>query len=678
MHLVPVILVVTALMIFLVILSIASLAKVRKTNANLRRIVEEKTATLEQTIEALKETEEMFTQLLEHSPIYVFFKDENIRAIRLSRNYEKMLNMPLDAVLGKSMDELFPSEMAKSMIEVDKAILKKGEQITIEEELNGRYYTTTKFPITFKNKRYLAGYTIDINESKQYQLKLKKSEEYLKTITKAIEQSPVSVIITDPEGHIQYVNKCFQDVTGYTLDEVITKNPCILKSGYHDEEFYKDMWSTLLAGKVWQGEVYNKKKNGKLYWANQIISPVIEGDRITNFVAVKEDITESKEMIKELLIAKDKAEEASRTKSSFLANMSHELRTPLIGILGYSQIMGDELTNAEHKKMAGAIQFSGNRLLETVNSILDLSRIEKNQYDLKFTMVNLNEIAANAIAQLKPMINQKGLAINYDIPRGLNINCDESAVTTIMNNLLSNAEKYTESGCIHVKIRSLEIDRKKFIEMKISDTGIGIAPDKMDLIYEEFRQVSEGLSRSYQGSGLGLTITRRLVEKLKGHIEVESEENKGTTFKVYLPAEPVFGAVEKGTVSPDPEAESVKIKKLKVLLLEDDKVTQDVIKIYLRKKYEVDVFENVKNAAEAANDKEYDIFLVDINLRYGETGFDFVKKLKTHNRAAGKKIIASTAYAMKGDKEKILSEGFTHYISKPFTKADLNELLETA
>ena len=187
----------------------------------------------------------------------------------------------------------------------------------------------------------------------------------------ALEQSPVSILITDPTGKIEYVNPKFTAVSGYSLDEVKGDNPRVLKSGKHTDEFYKNIWDTILSGNDWQGELLNKKKNGELFWENAIISPIINSDGvITNFVAIKEDISEKKLMIEALIRAKDEAEEMNRVKSSFFANMSHELRTPMVGILGFSEVLMTEFKETpELFHMIKSINISGRRLLETLNTV---------------------------------------------------------------------------------------------------------------------------------------------------------------------------------------------------------------------------------------------------------------------------------------------------------------------
>ncbi|HSP88066.1 MAG TPA: PAS domain S-box protein, partial [Ignavibacteriaceae bacterium] len=267
----------------------------------------------------------------------------------------------------------------------------------------------------------------------------------IRKLSTAIEQSQISVMITDTQGKIQYVNAKFRDVTGYNLEEVVNKSPNILKSGKQPKEFYEKLWSNILSGNTWQGELQNKKKSGELFWENVIISPMVDKQgRIINFIAVKEDITDKKRMIEELISSKEKADEANRIKSYFLANMSHELRTPMVGILGFAELLVEELTDPNHIDMASIIISSGSRLIATLNSILDLSRIEANKQDIIIAPVNLVEIIKEAVHLYEPLIKSKNIYLKYSFPENnIYLNSDRDILYKIFNNLINNAVKYT-------------------------------------------------------------------------------------------------------------------------------------------------------------------------------------------------------------------------------------------
>jgi len=346
-------------------------------------------------------------------------------------------------------------------------------------------------------------------------------------------------MITDSKGYIIYTNPYFTDLTGYQFEEVVGKNPRILKSGVQPENFYKDLWETILSGNDWIGELQNKKKNGELYWEKANISPIQNKDGvITNFVAIKEDTTERKKMLEELVKEKEKAEEMNRVKSYFFANMSHELRTPFVGIMGYTEILNSEIENEDHKEMLNGILDASQRMQETLNNILSLTKIEFDGIELKYKPVNLKDILDSLFEEFTIQTTAKGLklAVNNQIGK-LIFNTDKHVFREILSNLLRNAVKFTETGTIEIQSELESKDEQKYLVIKVTDTGIGIPEDKQSIIFDEFRQVSEGFSRLFEGTGLGLSIVKKDIDKLGGTITVNSEEGKGSTFTVRLPVE---------------------------------------------------------------------------------------------------------------------------------------------
>ena len=217
--------------------------------------------------------------------------------------------------------------------------------------------------------------------------------------------------------------------------------------------------------------------------------------------------------------------------------MSHELRTPLIGILGFSQILSSELTSEEHKDMADTIYNSGNRLLSTLNLILDLSRIEADKLEIMNVLFDGIECVKEILKLLKNAADKKGLLLNLDSTRDtFKLRTDRRLFTAIIESVVDNAIKFTKKGCVIVQVEEEIKNANSLIVIKVIDTGIGIAKESQEIIFDEFRQVSEGYGRNFEGIGLGLTITKRFVDKLNGSISVESEIGKGTTLIIKLPA----------------------------------------------------------------------------------------------------------------------------------------------
>lgn len=380
------------------------------------------------------------------------------------------------------------------------------------------------------NLRYLEGYIEDVT-------KRKRAENELRKLSRAIEQNPVSVVITDSKGNIEYTNPRFTEITGFEPHESIGQNPRILKSGKMSPEYYTNMWETISSGKVWKGEFINKSKTGRLYWASKSISPIIdEKGEITHFVAIGEDISMKKDIENELIKAKEKAEESDRLKSIFLANISHEIRTPMNGILGFAELLKEpDLAPDNQKEYLEVIESSGLRMLNIINDLMDISKIEAGETILRFRKTNVNKMIHEL--QLFFMLEGGRKNINIDAHCPLPedeciIETDSTKLNQVLTNLIKNAVKFTERGAISFGYRLKDTK----LEFYVSDTGPGIPPDQRELIFERFRQSTlNHLSRKYEGAGLGLAISKAYVGLLGGSIWIESELGKGSTFFFDLP-----------------------------------------------------------------------------------------------------------------------------------------------
>jgi len=395
---------------------------------------------------------------------------------------------------------------------------------------------------SYDNPYAFNNYSIEIFEAVARELSIylerKMAEDENIKLLKAIEQSPVVILITDSMGRIEFVNPKFVEVTGYDKNEVLGQKPSIMKSGIHSKEFYSELWATINSGKEWQGEFHNKKKSGELYWESAIIFPIInEVDKIINYIAIKEIITEKKTMIEELVNAKEKAEEMNRVKSLFFANMSHELRTPFVGIMGYANLLADTLEDPESKEMAQGILRTSTRLIDTLSKILTVTKIEFDKIEVNFEKLNIIALMDEIYDQYIKTAKIKNIELirNYSA-EVKEVISDPILLREILLNLVSNAVKFTNEGYIKIssEIKEKETGKKIFV-ISVKDTGIGISKGKQNIIWEEFRQASEGSTRDFQGTGLGLSIVQKYVALLNGEISVESEVGKGTKFTLTLP-----------------------------------------------------------------------------------------------------------------------------------------------
>ena len=504
----------------------------------------------------------------------------------------------------------------------------------------------------------------------------KLAEDEVRKLSRGVQQSPASIIITDIKGNIEYVNPKLTEITGYQLSDLVGRNPRIFSSGEKPKSEYKILWHTISSGNEWNGELHNKKKNGELYWENALISPIKnENGEITNFIAIKEDITERKKMVEELTLALDKAEEMNRIKSSFFANMSHELRTPLIGINGFSEFLVESLKDPELKEMAENILISGQRLSETLNLILDITKSESNKMGYKLEPVELVGETEKLINSFREAAHKKEIMFTTSYSsKAIYLNIDRRAYRTVMNNLINNAVKFTHDGEITICITP----KDKYIEIKVIDTGIGIAKTDQELIFEEFRQASEGFERNFEGTGLGLSITKKIVEKFGGSIIVESELGKGSTFRLKLPYAENGEKIEKiskEVIIDDKLTKTISEKPI-ALLVDDDPFVQSVLKKYLSEIVELDSALAAKSAIKMLENKKYNIILMDINLKRGLDGVQATKEMRKMKGYESIPIIAITAYALDGDREEFISAGCTHYLPKPFTKQEILILMD--
>jgi PAS domain S-box-containing protein len=328
----------------------------------------------------------------------------------------------------------------------------------------------------------------------------------------------------------------FCQISGFTTDELIGKYSNLRKSNYHSDDFYNDLWTTILSGKTWKGEFRNKNKNGSLIWEYGTITAIKDSDgNITNFLAIYEDLTEHKKLVNDLVSAKDKAEESDRLKSAFLANISHEIRTPMNGILGFTSLLKEpDLTMDEMHEYSNIIERSGNRMLRTINDLIDISKIESGQMPTYISEVIVNEQMNDLYSFF--LIEAESKNIKLTCNKDLNddeciIQTDHEKLYGILVNLLKNAIKFTNEGNIE-----FGYERKgEFIEFYVKDTGIGIPADRQKAIFDRFIQADLNIANHYEGAGLGLSISTAYVKMLKGKMWLTSKEGEGSQFYFTIP-----------------------------------------------------------------------------------------------------------------------------------------------
>jgi PAS domain S-box-containing protein len=377
----------------------------------------------------------------------------------------------------------------------------------------------------------------------------KQAEEQLRKLSRAVEQSHSTIIVTDRNANIEFVNPAFTRITGYTEAEAIGQNPRILHSGHHDETFYREMWDTLTRDEDWQGEILNKRKDGSLYWEFANLSPVKdEAGQTTHYVAVKEDITARKEAQEAIIQAKEAADAANEAKSTFLSNMSHELRTPMHGILGFSEMGENKTRNEADEKLHHyffRIHKSGRRLLTLLDDLLDLSKLEAGRMQFNLQDYDLAVVVDAAVTELEEVAHKKALHIVVESPTvDTAAYIDPERMLQVVHNLLSNAIKFTpERKGIVISFGEAELPSTKqdtdietvpALKLTVSDEGIGIPEDDLEAIFDKFIQSSK-IHIDAGGTGLGLAICQEIIEGHGGTIQAANRAQGGAVFTATLP-----------------------------------------------------------------------------------------------------------------------------------------------
>ena len=349
-----------------------------------------------------------------------------------------------------------------------------------------------------------------------------------------IEQSPVSIFLTDVDGKIEYVNPKFEEVSGFRSNEVIGKRPRILEPGVLPREQYQKLLARIRSGKEWVGEFNNEKKNGTIYCEYIKISPIInEHGEITNFVGVKEDITHRKKTEAELIKSKKEAEKSDKLKSEFLTQISHEIRTPVNTLLSFSSLIEKELEGAITEDLAESFEYmgkAGNRIIRTIDLIIKMSELHTENYETDFMENDLIELLNNLVEQYKPLADKKNLSFNFiKMIDSAKILFDKQTVHDVFCNLIDNAVKYTSSGGIKIIVKRNAMNK---LNVEVTDTGIGISQKYFIDIFKPFSQETSGYTRIFDGNGLGLTLVKKYCELNNADVLINSSKTHGSTFSV--------------------------------------------------------------------------------------------------------------------------------------------------
>ncbi|RQW88496.1 MAG: response regulator [Geobacter sp.] len=497
----------------------------------------------------------------------------------------------------------------------------------------------------------------------------------LRKLRAALEQSSCSVVITDINGSIEYVNAHFSRITGYSTEEAIGRNPRFLNSGQESLEKYQNLWETVLSGKIWSGEFINRKKNGELYWEHANVAPVMdEFGSITSLIAIKDDISERKRSEIDLHNAKEAAEAANQAKSSFLANMSHEIRTPMNGIIGMTDLCLCTGLDEQQRAYLAAVRISAENLLDIINDILDFSKIEADKIEIDESPFHLRTIVGQALQGLAPRAAEKNLKVIFDPSADTpdTLIGDPGRLKQVLVNLVGNAVKFSKNGQVLVSVTAVAEDAGQcLLSFTVKDSGIGIPLERQVNIFDPFEQGDLSTTKSYGGTGLGLTISRKLVELMGGTIHLVSKEGKGSSF--------TFTAWFTLDSSPVQEP-SAPFHGRRALIVDSSPITSRVLSDFL-KKWGISTCQ-VQNATQAldflqqssSDSRLPDFLLADGQMPEGDA-WQLFHKVRSTAAFDPIRCIIMSELGVSDDPVKCRELQIDGYLPKPIVHGELREIL---
>lgn len=532
----------------------------------------------------------------------------------------------------------------------------------------------------------------------------------LETVIKSANDGIIitKAMLDRPGPEIIYVNDAFTQISGYKAEEIVGKTPHILQNEFTKRETLDAMKQALSDGLPFKGELLNRHKNGQQYWIDISVMPVKNAAGVvTHFAAIERDITEKKTKdlqekdiwvqlkranLKAEAAARDleeslaKAEAANIAKGDFLANMSHELRTPMNGVLGMASLLADTALSEEQREYVSTINSSGESLLMLLNDILDFSKIEAGALELEHIAYAFPDTIEKTANLLRPQAEKKGIDLRVDCDANVPafIWGDPGRIRQIVMNLVGNAIKFTDHGHVCVKSRMQEHNNTEMLYVSVEDTGMGIPANKLKDIFDKFTQADASVTRKYGGTGLGLAITKQLVSLMGGELGVESAQGKGSTFWFAIPCKPAQATDEMASFEHlrsllQVPCSQMPIAEARALLVDDYHVNRIFAEKLLRKFgfLQIDTAEDGIDALLKCNETVYDIIFMDCQMPNMD-GYITTHEIRSLE-ASGLKhipIVAMTANAMVGDREKCLNAGMDDYLTKPLRAEHLRKSLQ--
>ena len=493
---------------------------------------------------------------------------------------------------------------------------------------------------------------------------------------KIVDNSVVGIYHSNLVGQIVFVNQAMINIFEFSsIEEALQSSIENLYRSVSDREIFLTALSRDKVLRNYEMALISKLGNLRIV----LINAFLEQDMILGMVM---DITDRKHDEEDVKSARLKAEESDRLKTSLMANMSHEFRTPMNAILGFSDLISTESNDPDIVFFARKIHTSGKRLMATLKAILDLADLEATKSKIKISDIDAEDLISGIIQPFFAAANDKGLYLITEFNQGSFVRADENLLLIILQNIIDNAVKFTNQGGVTIETDLITVNGIKWSLLRVKDTGIGIPDEKFEFIFHEFRQLSEGHNRSYEGKGLGLTLARKMIELIDGKITVESELGLGSIFTVWLPAS-LKVDITRSIAKQSPKEElPVRTFKLQppeelplILVVEDNDDNAEIVKLYLKGQFKTERAPNATSALKMVKEMQFSGILMDINLGAGLDGLKATQDIRKLTQYMHIPIIAITGYTMSGDREKLLQGGCSHYLGKPFSQQALRDLM---
>jgi len=479
-------------------------------------------------------SEARYRALVETSLAGIFHVNPAGTITYVNQAMAELCDFDADDLIGKSVLDIFPPNLQQPIMEqFDETKARQPRtrevfDIEIPSQQNRHIPVLLAASLITDadgNPQGVSGLVLDMSRQKNLEAALQAERDRLDVLLTNIGDA---VMVTDVDGTIEYVNPGWERLTGYSQEEALGKRPSILKSGRHDEEFYRQMWETILAGKTWRGEVVNCHKDGTFYDAALTITPVCDdAGEVINFVSVSHDISALKEL--------------DRLKSQFVSDVSHELRTPLTNIRLYLDLLNTRIDDPDKfREYLETLHRESERLANLIDDLLSLSRLDADAVPFVPVALNINEILTSLVTDRQNLAAKRGLKLTIETTKNLpRVTGDARLLTQVFTNLLTNAMNYTPNGgTITLRARKKRESGESWIVAEVEDTGLGIPPEEQKMIFRRFFRGSASKITGAPGTGLGLSICMEILERHDGRITVQSEgiSGKGSCFSVWLPA----------------------------------------------------------------------------------------------------------------------------------------------